>query len=411
MTNSTHPSGNQAKKRRFDATGCFFTLLLGAIILFLLGLLLNWFDLTQILPAPIVPNMRVFPPEVGEFVANEGAEVGTGTIFLSGQGEPNELVTIMQGEQLFATAIVNKNGEWEVTKVVTMPAGRVDLVAQTFTAEGEIQGRSNTFSFKIPEAIALVEPTSTPKPSATPPNTPTPLPPTATPTALPPTATPIPTPEPSVKTVLADAGIFSTFLALTDQTDTLDQENITLFPPTDAVFAQLPSELMEGLMADPNSMAAFVEQYVVSAPVLWEDGEILVSNAGISLTLHISDTQTTLNNIPLADPLTAPNGTIYPLGNFLLTSDSPRPTIDSSGVASFVGDFLTVVGTAQPDQTILLALNNTLFGTATADSEGNWQISNNINAGIYTLIAYTINQQNLLQNYSNPVELTVTNSQ
>lgn len=86
-----------------------------------------------------------------------------------------------------------------------------------------------------------------------------------------------------------EAGSFTTLVAAVEAAglvDTLKGEGpFTVFAPTDEAFAALPEGTVEGLLADPEALAAILTYHVVSGAVMSGD----LSNGMIATTVNGAD--------------------------------------------------------------------------------------------------------------------------
>lgn len=92
-----------------------------------------------------------------------------------------------------------------------------------------------------------------------------------------------------------------------------------------------------------------------------------------------------------------------------LAEDVQPPMIDDSGVHTFAGTSLTIVGTAEPNRTMIIEMNGEPFGQpALVDADGNWSVNGEVAPGDYEIIAYMLDATNGLEAISQPVILQVT---
>ena len=105
----------------------------------------------------------------------------------------------------------------------------------------------------------------------------------------------------------------------------------------------------------------------------------------------------------------AANGVIHALDRVILPpSDATKPTIDSSGVATFAGTDLTVVGAADTGVNIIVEMNGERFGTTQTAWDGEFRIQGEITPGTYEILAWAFDLDDVLLGVSEPVILTVT---
>lgn len=228
----------------------------------------------------------------------------------------------------------------------------------------------------------------------------------------------IPRPEPNVVETLRNRGQFNTLLAALERaglTGTLQGNTpITLFAPTDAAFAALPQGAVAAYLEQPFELTNLLLQHVAvgkyDAAAVAAQGAV-GNLAGRPLTVG-RDPVTgamTVNGAPIAEAdLQAGNGTVHALDALILPpANTPPPAIDASGVPTFRGTFLTVVGTATPGTTLALMQDAREFGRATVAADGSWLIAGDIAPGFYRLVAYTLSETGLVRAASAPVYLNV----
>ncbi len=95
--------------------------------------------------------------------------------------------------------------------------------------------------------------------------------------------------EKDIVDTAAEAGTFTTLLAAAEAAglvDTLKGEGpFTVFAPTDEAFAALPEGTVEGLLADPEALAAILTYHVVPGEVMSTD----LSNGMTATTVNGAD--------------------------------------------------------------------------------------------------------------------------
>ncbi|WP_296540473.1 fasciclin domain-containing protein [Rhizorhabdus sp.] len=116
----------------------------------------------------------------------------------------------------------------------------------------------------------------------------------------------------------AAAGSFSTLLAAAEAAglvETLKGEGpFTVFAPTDEAFAALPEGTVEGLLADPEALAAILTYHVIAGKVMSTDltegmTAATVNGADVTITLE-GGAKINGANIVQAD-IEASNGVIH----------------------------------------------------------------------------------------------------
>ena len=125
--------------------------------------------------------------------------------------------------------------------------------------------------------------------------------------------------------VAAEAGSFTTLLAAAEAAglvDTLKSEGpFTVFAPTDDAFAALPEGTVEGLLADPEALAAILTYHVVAGKVMSTDLSDDMTAAtvnGAEITIDL-DNGVMVNdaNVVAAD-IEASNGVIHVIDKVIL---------------------------------------------------------------------------------------------
>lgn len=122
-----------------------------------------------------------------------------------------------------------------------------------------------------------------------------------------------------------DAGSFTTLVAAVEAAglvDTLKGDGpFTVFAPTDDAFAALPEGTVEGLLADPEALAAILTYHVVPGKVMstdLSDGMMAATVNGAEVTIG-TEGGVTVNdaNVTAAD-IEATNGVIHVLDAVIL---------------------------------------------------------------------------------------------
>ena len=122
-----------------------------------------------------------------------------------------------------------------------------------------------------------------------------------------------------------DAGSFTTLVAAVEAAglvDTLNGEGpFTVFAPTDDAFAALPEGTVEGLLADPDALAAILTYHVVAGKVMstdLSDGMMAATVNGAEITIG-TEGGVTVNgaNVVTAD-IEATNGVIHVIDAVIL---------------------------------------------------------------------------------------------
>ena len=124
-----------------------------------------------------------------------------------------------------------------------------------------------------------------------------------------------------------------------------------------------------------------------------------------------NDTLTVNDALVSAPDIAATNGVIHAIDRILvppLAVGVRPPVIDESGVPTFTGPLLTIVGTAEPNHTILIELNGESFGQpAVVGPDTTWLVAGDVTTGEYRIIAYMLSASGALEAISRPVILPV----
>jgi uncharacterized surface protein with fasciclin (FAS1) repeats len=220
---------------------------------------------------------------------------------------------------------------------------------------------------------------------------------------------------------LAEAAGLTTFSAALSASglddELADAGPFTVFAPTDSAFAALPERVVATWLDNPAQLAELLRRHVVSGALRAEfvaAASALPTLAGDDLTVRtlqsggvlLEDAQLVTTDVQ------ADNGIIHTIDKVLLpplAADIAPPVIDDSGVPTFTGRYLTVVGSAESGTTLLLTLNGETFGEGIAAADGFWLVGNVIEPGEYEILAYMLDSAGNLLAISTPVFLTVAN--
>ncbi len=310
-------------------------------------------------PQPIAPVLQM--PETAF------AEM---PIHITGSAAPNTEVQIVVNELVDGVANVDDAGSWEYE--TQLPSGEYILLARTSFPTG-IDFDSTPVRIEITPPTPLEE--------------------------------------------ARQAGVLHSFIDAAQATgweSEVAEGEYTLFMPSDMAIGKLPAELFTALNADPEAMKALLNHHTISGTVglaQFVPGQTFAMLSGEEMSLVAIDRNSGFGigkaAITSAD-IVADNLMIHILDRILFPpSEIGSPQIDSSGVATFSGDFLTVVGDGTPGTTLLLALNGETFGQSEVGEDGRWQIPNDISPGNYEIIAYALDDAGIVQAASDPVYLTV----
>jgi uncharacterized surface protein with fasciclin (FAS1) repeats len=156
-----------------------------------------------------------------------------------------------------------------------------------------------------------------------------------------------------------EAGDFTTLLAAADAAglvDTLSDEDATLtvFAPTDEAFEALGQDTIDGLLADPETLADILLYHVIADQAV--DAETALSLAGSTVemangdivALTIRDGELFINGSQVtATDVEASNGIIHVIDAVLIPPADAEPTGTIAEVAVANGSFTTLVAAAE----------------------------------------------------------------
>lgn len=350
-------------------------------------------------------------PETGEPLVNVPAvDPETGAYRLTGTAAPGSMVTLSSDGTILGAVTADEAGNW-MASVGSAVSGDVQIetvdtagnvISSTVTLPSvEDAGSAETGTTEGESAGAAGEGSSESGVEATPP---------------PPAEEPVYQPQTITGMLSAQPDQFSTLLSALEAAGLADEFDgsspFTLFAPTDEAFAQLPEVVVQGLIANPQALSQVLQYHAtrglytaadlrVVAPATLNNRLWTINPTGDSLLVNDA-------NVIQADMM-ATNGVIHVIDRVLvppLAAGVRPPVIDESGVPAFTGPDLTVVGTAQPGSTILLELNGEPFGApAVVDASGFWQVAGQVTPAEYTIVAYMLDANGVLQAISRAVVL------
>ena len=323
----------------------------------------------------VVPATEAGPSEAPTPVFDAAA----GTYTYSGVAGPGETVVITANGVAIGSSTADPAGNW----LIVVPAGAVS---------GDIQVQTTSSTVTVEEVATAGAPT--PAEGAPPAGTQT------------------------VGQLLAGLPQFSSFMTAVDLSGlraTLDEtRNYTVFAPTNDVFAALPQQVIDALLANPAVLSEILQYHVTFGRYLAADLAVVAPSTlnGRLLTISTQGDSLTVNNanVTVTD-LVADNGVVHAIDRLLLPplAEGIRPpVIDTSGVSTFTGTFLTIVGTAEPGRTVLVELNGEPFGQpATVAPETTWSVAGDVTPGEYVILAYMLGENGVLEAISSPITLQV----
>ena len=278
------------------------------------------FNVDTVAPAA-VSNLVVtdnYGDATGQLASGDTTDDRTPT--LSGQGEPNALVTIYDGQVVLGYTTVDTDGSWSFT-TPTLSSGAHSLTTTLTDPAGNVGAASDAFALTVDGT-------------------------------LPPASTPL---------------------------EAVNETGSTVAPLIDGATTNNDSPVLSGL-ADPNSVVTLYDgQTLIGSTTADGSGQWSFRLFSLSNGLHafyatiVRPDGATTN----AGPLNITVDTIAPSAadNLQLTGDSGS-TSTPIGDGSATRDVSPVLsGTGEPGSTVSVSDNGNLLGTATVDASGNWQFT------------------------------------
>ena len=303
---------------------------------------------------------------------------GKGSI--SGTADPDAIVTVNAISKVVGITSADENGNWTLN--VDLGSGSFELQAQVLDEDGTVVLSSAKISVEIGVSSEPQE-------------------------------------EDNVIDAAVAAGEFSMLLSGLESTGLTGRlsesdEAFTLFAPTDAAFDALPDEVIAGWNSNPEAYKEIMFYLVLEGAYTQEElaeTQVLTTLAGTNIGITADDDVVSINSVPLEATVPAGNSIVHAIDQVILPPlgyQAQPPIIDISGVSIFTGDYLTVVGTAEPGTIILLQVSGENFGDlATVDDTGFWQTSDYISSGVHDILAYMLDENGLLLAISQQVSLPV----
>ena len=131
--------------------------------------------------------------------------------------------------------------------------------------------------------------------------------------------------EKDIVDTAAESGTFTTLLAAAEAAglvDTLKGDGpFTVFAPTDEAFAALPEGTVEGLLADPEALAAILTYHVVPGEVMstdLSDGMMATTVNGADVIIMLGDQVMVNDATVIAADVDASNGVIHVIDSVIL---------------------------------------------------------------------------------------------
>ena len=224
-------------------------------------------------------------------------------------------------------------------------------------------------------------------------------------------------------------GNYKTLLAAIDATGLKEMlqdpnERLTLFAPTDEQFANLPEGVVESWLANPEILKGILLNHTVSREwttadlaevAQWAEPQLVSLDKKALPVTSSADGEITVDSADVKEEILSDNGVIHPIRQLLLplSADVIKPVIDDSGVPTFRGRNLTIVGTGTPNTLIHVELNGQSYSSAQVSADGRWIVDGSVAPGNYQIIAYTYKPDSgsasgVLCAISDPVMLNVS---
>lgn len=222
----------------------------------------------------------------------------------------------------------------------------------------------------------------------------------------------------NVRELLTEQDDLSTALQLMDaatstgsgQADILTSlpQPTTLFMPSNDAFAQLPPEALAALQNNPDILYAILNHHIVRGSIPATEivrFNVLPTLNGTPIPVGPNGNVGGANVLAVNQRFNA--GLIHTIDRVLLPSNNLRQPVidtpDNQASVKFNGDFLTVVGSAEPFTRVVLNRNGEKFGEVAVSADGSYRIENSIDPGTHQFIAYMLNS-----NPDNPLPLGIS---
>ena len=341
-------------------------------------------------PSVAAPGQAAAPAAGAVLIVPVGPGVWTG------QAAPGTQIEAIVDDQSAGATSADAQGNWSLS--LNLPAGQHTLHFNSLDPAGVLLATGSALPVTAGEGEVIA---ATPEGAA--PTTPA--------------ETPVAGAAGTIAAVLRARPEFATLVRAIDAAglaDALAQPGpFTVFAPTEDAFTALPQSVVDALLANPEALAAVLRYHVAQGRYTADQLRTAQPSTidGRLLTITAQPGGQAVNGaLMTATDIAAGNGIIHAIDRILLpplAAGVRPPVIDESGVPSFVGPRLTVVGSAEPGRTIRVELNGEAFGDAVVvDDNGGWQVSGDVSAAEYRIVAFMLNGATL-EAFSRPVALTV----
>ena len=208
-----------------------------------------------------------------------------------------------------------------------------------------------------------------------------------------------------IPTMVEGVGIFNTLLAAISKVElreTLASGGpFTLLAPTDEAFARLPDGVLNQWLENPTQLRTLLLYHLLPGRISSAEfiHDTTVETLSEKMILVQRNDKTVMINRQasfIAADIAAQNGMIQAIDTVLIPpSDMAPPIIDRSGVPTFVGPNLTIVGMGEPNTRLLVELNGSYYGESVVSADGSWLVAGTVLPGYYEIIAYSFVESEL----------------
>ncbi len=304
-----------------------------------------------------------------------------GRFILRGEGVPSSTIQLLLDGEVVDTIQTDADGRWVYEFLFTEPSD-YEIVAQALGEDGEVLATSTQLlTVEDPAADVALESGATIS---------------------------------TVLTLIETDNQFSTLLTALETaalTETLStDEPFILFAPTDTAFEALPAEALTAFLENPDNLADLLRHHLITNIDELTAGQQITTAAGDELLITEQDGTLFIGRAQVLSSTVTAAGTLHTIDQLLIPTAAgiTPPLIDDSGVPTYEGPFLTVVGTAEPETRLVLMINGELYGEMAVAEDGSWLVDGIINPpGDFHIIAYTLSDEGLPLAVSSPVVLTV----